>query len=106
MIKARTMFQMVEEIPSQGGGGAMRKLLFLSNSQAEYLSSSQTTLIKMLKCEEPPDAGELVLGESVRLVSIEQTREGLTDANSVFEEMTGGAAPRRAAAPCPGLFDE
>jgi len=52
--------------------------------------AGKTTLIKMLKGEETPDAGELTLGDSVKLVSIEQTREGLTDANSVFEEMTGG----------------
>ena len=31
-----------------------------------------------------------MLGESVRLVSIDQTREGLSDANSVFEEISGG----------------
>jgi len=44
----------------------------------------------MLKGEEAPDEGSLRLGDSVKLVSIEQTREGLTDANSVFEEVTGG----------------
>ena len=44
----------------------------------------------MLKGEEQPDAGELTLGDSVKLVSIDQTREGLTDDNSVFEEVTGG----------------
>ena len=51
--------------------------------------AGKTTLIKMLKGEELPDAGELSLGDSVKLISIEQTREGLTDANSVFEEVTG-----------------
>ena len=52
--------------------------------------AGKTTLIKMLKGEEAPDGGELILGESVKLVAIDQTREGLTDANSVFEEVTGG----------------
>jgi len=52
--------------------------------------AGKTTLIKMLKGEEAPDEGSLRLGDSVKLVSIEQTREGLTDANSVFEEVTGG----------------
>jgi sulfate-transporting ATPase len=52
--------------------------------------AGKTTLIKMLKGEEAPDGGELTLGDSVKLVSIEQTREGLTDGNSVFEEVTGG----------------
>jgi ATPase subunit of ABC transporter with duplicated ATPase domains len=52
--------------------------------------AGKTTLIKMLKGEEKPDSGELTLGESVKLVSIDQTREGLGDENSVFEEVTGG----------------
>jgi energy-dependent translational throttle protein EttA len=46
--------------------------------------------MKMLKGEEQPDEGTLRLGDSVKLVSIEQTREGLTDKNSVFEEVTNG----------------
>ena len=49
--------------------------------------AGKTTLIKMLRGEETPDGGELNLGESVKLVSIDQTREGLTDKNSVFEEV-------------------
>merc|ERR1719506_136533 len=52
--------------------------------------AGKTTLIKMLKGEEQPDAGSLTLGDSVKLISIEQTREGLNDENSVFEEVTGG----------------
>ena len=52
MIKARTMFQMVEDI--QSSGGSAKKLLFLTNSQAEYLSSSQQTLVKMLDALELP----------------------------------------------------
>ena len=52
--------------------------------------AGKTTLIKMLKGEEAPGGGELTLGDSVKLVSIEQTREGLTDGNSVFEEVTDG----------------
>jgi len=52
--------------------------------------AGKTTLMKMLKGEEHPDGGSLRLGDSVKLVSIEQTREGLTDKNSVFEEVTDG----------------
>jgi ATPase subunit of ABC transporter with duplicated ATPase domains len=44
----------------------------------------------MLKGDESPDGGDLSLGDSVKMVSIEQTREGLQDGNSVFEEVTGG----------------
>jgi len=52
--------------------------------------AGKTTLIKMLKGEEQTDGGDLELGDSVRMVSIDQTRESLTDDNSVFEEVTGG----------------
>jgi len=52
--------------------------------------AGKTTLIKMLKGEEEPDEGSLSLGDSVKMISIEQTREGLTDENSVFQEVTGG----------------
>jgi ATP-binding cassette ChvD family protein len=52
--------------------------------------AGKSTLIKMLKGEEKADSGELVVGESVKLVTIDQTREGLTDELSVFEEVTGG----------------
>ena len=45
----------------------------------------------MLKGEETPDSGTLELGDSVKLISIEQTREGLTDENSVFEEVRAGS---------------
>ena len=39
--------------------------------------AGKTTLIKMLRGEESPDGGSLTLGESVKLVSIDQTREGV-----------------------------
>ena len=45
MIKARTMFQMVEEIEG-GTAEASRKMLFLSNAQADYLCSSPDSLKK------------------------------------------------------------
>jgi sulfate-transporting ATPase len=51
--------------------------------------AGKTTLIKMLKGEEKPDGGALELGDSVKMISIDQTREGLTDDNTVFEEITG-----------------
>jgi ABC-type multidrug transport system ATPase subunit len=36
--------------------------------------AGKTTLMKMLKGEEHPDGGSLRLGDSVKLVSIEQVR--------------------------------
>jgi hypothetical protein len=53
MIKARTMFQMTEEIADDSGGGRKR-LLFLTNSQAEFLASSSASLQKMLDALEVP----------------------------------------------------
>ena len=54
MIKARTMFQMTEEISDDGGGGGRKRLLFLTNSQAELIASSSASLQKMLDALEVP----------------------------------------------------
>jgi hypothetical protein len=53
MIKARTMFQMTEEI-DDGGGGGRKRLLFLTNTQAELLSGSSASIQKMLDALEIP----------------------------------------------------
>ena len=53
MIKARTMFQMTEEIADDSAGGRKR-LLFLTNSQAELLAGSASSLQKMLDALEIP----------------------------------------------------
>ena len=53
MIKARTMFQMTEEI-DDGGGGKRKRLLFLTNTQAELLSGSSASIQKMLDALEIP----------------------------------------------------
>lgn len=54
MIKARTMFQMVEEIESTTAGGQPRKLLFLTNQQAEFIASSTGSIQKMIDALEMP----------------------------------------------------
>lgn len=51
MIKARTMYEMVEEIDLPGGPC---KLLFLTNVQADLLGSSEDSLQKMLDALEVP----------------------------------------------------
>ena len=51
MIKARTMYEMVEEIEMPGGPC---KLLFLTNVQADLLASSDDSLQKMLDALELP----------------------------------------------------
>ena len=52
--------------------------------------AGKTTLIKMLTGEAHPDGGELTVGESVRMVCVDQTRESLQGDNSVFDEISGG----------------
>jgi len=62
-IKARTMFEMVEEV----NGGA-QKLLFLTNAQADLLASSDANIKKMLGALELPPAKLLiVLGNDMNL---------------------------------------
>lgn len=51
MIKARTMYEMVEEIEMPGGPC---KFLFLTNVQADLLASSEDSLQKMLDALEVP----------------------------------------------------
>ena len=53
MIKARTMFQMVEELEGGTTDGS-RKMLFLTNAQADFLCSSPDSLQKMLDALETP----------------------------------------------------
>ena len=53
MIKARTMFQMTEELHGVGDSGRKR-LLFLTNSQAELIASSEASMQKMLDALEIP----------------------------------------------------
>ena len=52
--------------------------------------AGKTTLINMLLGRDTPDGGSLIVGGSVKMVSIEQTREGLNDAKSVFDEVSDG----------------
>ncbi len=52
--------------------------------------AGKTTLFRMLVGEEKPDAGELRLGETVKLAYVDQSREGLDPGRSVYEEVSGG----------------
>ena len=50
----------------------------------------KTTLFRMIVGEETPDGGKLERGESVALAYVDQHRDALDDAKTVFEEITGG----------------
>ena len=52
--------------------------------------AGKTTLFRMIVGSEKPDAGEVQVGPSVTLAYVDQSRETLDPANTVFEEVTGG----------------
>jgi energy-dependent translational throttle protein EttA len=52
--------------------------------------AGKTTLFRMIIGSEKPDAGSLRVGETVQLAHVDQNRDALNDANTVFQEITGG----------------
>jgi sulfate-transporting ATPase len=52
--------------------------------------AGKTTLFRMITGEEKPDAGELHLGETVKLAYVDQSREALDPKKTVWEEISGG----------------
>ncbi|MDR1828794.1 MAG: energy-dependent translational throttle protein EttA [Methylobacteriaceae bacterium] len=52
--------------------------------------AGKTTLFRMITGEEPPDAGSIAIGESVQLGYVNQSRDSLNDAKTVWEEISGG----------------
>ena len=53
--------------------------------------AGKTTLLKLIAGREPPDAGAVTVGQTVRLAYVEQLRESLDPEKNVWEEITGGA---------------
>jgi ATP-binding cassette ChvD family protein len=52
--------------------------------------TGKTTLLRMIIGQEQPDAGSIELGPSVMLSYVDQHRDALDDAKTVFEEIAGG----------------
>ena len=52
--------------------------------------AGKTTLFRMIVGEETPDAGTLRIGDTVELAYVDQSREALEPANSVWKEISGG----------------
>ena len=52
--------------------------------------AGKTTLFRMLVREERPDAGTIRLGDSVEPAYVDQSRDALSPAKSVWEEISGG----------------
>ena len=52
--------------------------------------AGKTTLFRMIMGQEKPDAGKLIIGETVVLAYVDQHRDALNPDNTVFQEITGG----------------
>ena len=53
--------------------------------------AGKTTLVKVISGAEQPDAGEVRVGQSVKLAFVDQSRERLQGDRTVFEELSGGS---------------
>ncbi len=53
--------------------------------------AGKTTLFRMIVGQEPPDRGQIVIGDTVQLSYVDQSRDDLQGDKSVFEEISGGA---------------
>lgn len=52
--------------------------------------AGKTTLFRMIVGQEKPDAGKLIVGETVVPAYVDQNRDTLDGSKTVFEEITGG----------------
>jgi sulfate-transporting ATPase len=53
--------------------------------------AGKSTLFRMIAGVEQPDSGEVSIGQTARVSLVDQSRDSLGDAKSVFEDVTGGA---------------
>lgn len=52
--------------------------------------AGKSTLFRMLSGQEQPDSGDVTLGETVVLASVDQFRDSMDDKKTVWEEVSGG----------------
>ncbi|MFN3855185.1 MAG: energy-dependent translational throttle protein EttA [Phreatobacter sp.] len=52
--------------------------------------AGKTTLFRIITGQEKPDAGEIIIGETVKLGYVDQSRDALSDNKTVYEEISGG----------------
>jgi energy-dependent translational throttle protein EttA len=52
--------------------------------------AGKTTLFKMIVGQEKPDAGELRVGDTVKLAYVDQSRDALDPEKTVYQEVSGG----------------
>ncbi|MES2258802.1 MAG: energy-dependent translational throttle protein EttA [Pseudomonadota bacterium] len=53
--------------------------------------AGKSTLFKMITGKEVPDSGEVVIGKTAKVSIVDQHRDALSDAKTVFDDVTGGA---------------
>jgi ATP-binding cassette ChvD family protein len=53
--------------------------------------AGKTTLFNMIIGQEKPDSGTLRVGDTVKPAHVDQNRDALDDAKSIYEEISGGA---------------
>lgn len=52
--------------------------------------AGKSTLFKMITGKEQPDSGSIVIGDTVKIAAVDQTREGLPNDKTIFEAISGG----------------
>ncbi|WP_131110316.1 energy-dependent translational throttle protein EttA [Sulfuricystis thermophila] len=52
--------------------------------------AGKSTLFRMIQGREKPDAGEIVIGPTVKIASVDQSREGLPNDKTVWEAVSNG----------------
>jgi len=53
--------------------------------------AGKSTLFRMITGQQTPDRGEIVIGPTVKLAFVDQSRESLDNTKTVFEDVSGGA---------------
>jgi energy-dependent translational throttle protein EttA len=62
-----------------------------SSASSVANGAGKSTLFRMITGREKPDSGEIVIGSTVKLAVVDQSREALAADKSVFEFVSGGA---------------
>jgi sulfate-transporting ATPase len=52
--------------------------------------AGKTTLFRMITGQEKPDSGEIKIGDTVDIASVDQTRDALDPDKSIYQEISGG----------------
>ncbi|MCO5111064.1 MAG: energy-dependent translational throttle protein EttA [Burkholderiaceae bacterium] len=52
--------------------------------------AGKSTLFKLIASKEQPDSGEVVIGQTVKMAFVDQSRDALSDDKTVWEDVSGG----------------